>query len=84
MTAKIYLNVVEPDEGDSTLVWDGGKGEPMFVGDEVDESLACGSCKAVLAKHMSTRTFFEKFSAPKRLVIQCGCGAHNVVPSKVA
>ena len=83
MTAKIYLNVVDPDKGDTILVWDGDMGKPIFVGEETDESLACGSCKAVLAKYMSTRTFFEKFSAPKRIVIKCGCGAHNVVPSKI-
>ena len=82
MTTKIYLTVVEPEEGDSTIMWDGPKGQPMLVGDEPDESYACGKCRSVLLKHISTKSLYSQFSTPKRLVFQCGCGAHNLVPSK--
>lgn len=81
MTAKIYLKVVEPLDGDSTLIWDGEPGKPMFVGDEPDESLACGSCKTVVGKHISTQTMYDRFVTETRIVIRCGCGAHLLLPA---
>jgi hypothetical protein len=78
MSYEIYLKVVDPEETDSTLVPDA---LPIFKGDE-DESLACGNCKEVIARGVSTKTFYERLSADHRLVVRCPCGAHNVIPSE--
>ena len=76
MSAKIYLPVVEREEGDAVLANESGS--ELLRGDE-DENLACGACKKVLARGVSTRTIFTRFSTPHRLLLQCECGAHNLV-----
>lgn len=83
MTTKIYLTVVEDanDGRDSIIQWDGDIDKPMIAGNEPDESLACGSCKRVIAKHISTRTLYERFATDNRLLLKCGCGAYNLAPS---
>jgi hypothetical protein len=79
MSAKIYLTVTEPQEGDATLVTDG---LPLMRGEE-DESLACGACNEVIFRGVSTRTVHRRFSTQYRLVVRCPCGAHNLIPSQV-
>lgn len=79
MGSVITLNVVEHEEGDTGPVFAEGVG---FVGQE-DESLACGACGFLICKGVSTRTMFNRFGAPKRLVVKCGCGALNHLPSKI-
>ena len=83
MTTKLYLTVVDDADpsADMILTWTGKPGEPMFTGDEPDENLACGACKTVLARHVSTRTLHGKFSTRGRLIIECGCGAQNLAPA---
>lgn len=80
MTAKIYLQVVDRQPDDTVLEWTGPKGEPMFSGREPDESLACGACKTIIGKHISTRTVHERFGSHSRLLFQCGCGAYLLAP----
>lgn len=45
---------------------------------------AAESCREVIARNVSTRTVFERLSAPHRLVVRCVCGAHNLVPYQKA
>lgn len=80
MTAKIYLPVVTDADADDTVIE--MKVLPAFKGGDVDENLACGSCKAVIAKGVSTGDFYGRFVVGKRLLALCPCGAHNVIPTK--
>jgi len=80
MAANIYLNLAEPDEGDSVLA---PKVFPVFRGNEHDENIACGSCRQLIAQCVSTRTLYLRYSTPKRLLIRCTCGAHNIVPAQI-
>jgi hypothetical protein len=80
MAAKIYLRVIdEAEEGKDSILVAGVL--PMFKGSE-DENLACGSCKQVLCRNVSTRTLYERFSASGRLVLRCICGAFNLAPTQ--
>lgn len=79
MTTIVYLKVVEPEDTDSRYVWSGEKGEPVFEGAEPDQSLACGACRTMLARDVSTQTLAQRFEVPSRLTIQCACGATNLV-----
>ena len=80
MTAKLYLTVVEDADmtKDSILNF---TSLPGMKGED-DESLACGRCKTVLCRNVSTRTVYSKFGAPNRLLIRCTCGATNLLPSQ--
>ena len=80
MAAIIHLKVVVPGDDDSVLV---PKALPIFRGNEHDESLACGSCRQLIGQYVSTRTLYTRYATPKRLLIQCICGAHNVVPAHI-
>lgn len=82
MASKIYLKVVDFEAGDSVLVI-AGKDGVLMKGDNPDENLACGNCKTVIARHVSTRMLYERFTADKRLLCLCRCGAHNLVPSQL-
>ena len=76
MAAKIYLPIVEPTDEDSVI----GGAMPVLVGDDPEENLACGRCKSVIAKNVSTLDLGKKFSSQSgRLILQCECGAHNAV-----
>lgn len=76
MAAKIYLPVVEPTDQDSILTGH----TPVFKGDNPDENLACGDCKTVVAKNVSTLELGARFVSPSgRLLLQCECGAYNAV-----
>lgn len=79
MTTKIYLPVVDDadPERDSIVRPKGDLKMPLFEGSDKDESLACGACKTVVARHVSTRTFGERFATGgARLLTQCECGAY--------
>lgn len=80
MPAYIYLKLAEPDEDDSVLA---PKAFPVLHGNEHDENIACGSCRQLIARCVSTRTLHLRYSAPKRLLIRCTCGAHNVIPAQI-
>jgi hypothetical protein len=78
MAAKIYLQVIDdtdPDQ-DGVIV---AHVLPVIAGNE-DENLACGSCKAVLGRNISTRTVYERFPGNHRRIIRCTCGADNLLP----
>lgn len=79
MAAKIYLRVVEEGElnGAAVLVC---KVLPQFKGGNPDESLACGSCKAVIAKDYGTADAYEQFKVRTPIAFKCLCGALNLVP----
>lgn len=83
MPVKIYLRVVEPEEGDSILAQKGKTDDVLFKGDEQEENLACGRCSAVIARHVSIRTLYQQFMAPKRALARCLCGAHNLIPARL-
>ena len=50
MAAKIYLPIVAPTDADSII----GGAMPVIVGNKPEENLACGRCKSVIAKNVST------------------------------
>ena len=40
------------------------------------ESLACGACGSIIARNISTRTVFRRWSsASGRVLVKCRCGA---------
>ena len=78
MAAKIYLPLTEPKTNDSILQ----AGVLPITRGHDDENLACGSCKSVIFRGVSTRTVYEKMRPQHRLVAQCTCGAHNLLPSQ--
>jgi hypothetical protein len=82
MAAKIYFPIVEAPDEDAVL-FTFAKGAVM-VGNELDENLACGACKTVFARNTTTRSFIGRLFAGARtqIVIQCGCGAFNVIKAK--
>lgn len=82
MAAKIYLKMVEHDPGKDSVLAAFDPDLPILRGDE-DEHLACGQCKAILGRNVSTRRVYELFRAPHRLLMRCECGAHNLVPSQI-
>ena len=79
MPHKLYLTVVEPKDDDTVLSIATPDGV-LFKGDE-DENLACGACKIVIARGVTTRTIHSRFIAETRLVARCKCGAHNLLPA---
>lgn len=50
----------------------------MENSDEGD--LNCGKCGATLAAKTSPATFRQKIQTEQRLIVECTCGALNVVP----
>lgn len=83
MAAKIYLPVVQPEEADS-IIENSGKSAVVFQGDELDENLACGSCKQIVGRRVSTATIYRKFRPESRLILHCLCGAYILFPSNPA
>lgn len=79
MAAKIYLKVVEREPSDTVLILP-PNGELLCSGHEPDENIACGACKTVIAKHISTRTLHERFGSESRMLFQCNCGAYLAAP----
>lgn len=77
MAAKLYFPVIqEPEEGAFFVEI---TSETVFNGNEPHENLACGSCKRVWGRNLSSRTFIsEVCKAPKdrQLILTCGCGAN--------
>lgn len=80
MSVKIYLPVTDDIEGCAILV--PADGNSLLKGND-DENLACGECKKVLARGVSTRTLYDKFVVDKALLIKCPCGAHNKIPAQI-
>lgn len=79
------LTVERREPGDSLTILEREKpGDPQYPmqrGNE-PESLACGGCGAVLFQGVSKRTTWEQFAVQKRLLVQCLCGAFNIVPAR--
>lgn len=77
---KVYLKIVEPLSNASIIK---PASNPGFIGDE-DTSLACGDCKAVIAKGLSVETMQSRFAAPAQFIVRCAdCGANNCIPTTV-
>ena len=77
MAAKIYLPTTNDVDGEAII--ESPNDSPIIKGHD-DENLACGSCRAIIARNVSTRTLFERFATDTgRLLLKCKCGAHNVV-----
>ncbi len=80
MTTKTYLRVVpEPPEGQALILQ--FTNNPQLQGKDVDANIACGNCKKLVAKDMTTHSLSESLSAQTTLVILCPCGAYNALPS---
>lgn len=80
---KIYLKDAGPHRDDDTKLARAPKfpaSAPLVKGGD-DESLACGTCKAVIIRGVTTRTLHRTFSAPSRLIVQCECGEWSIVPA---
>lgn len=54
---------------------------PVFKGDE-PFTLVCGGCKEVLGEDVSPERIRSLIRTNGPLVIECPCGAHNLLPSK--
>ena len=80
MAARIYLEVVTPEEGQDSVIAAAKPGFPILKGAE-EQHLACGACREVLAWNISSRTVGEMFIVVHRLILRCRCGAHNLVPA---
>lgn len=80
IVAKIYLTVIQDEQpGDGGVL---ATRLPWVEGDETDENLACGSCKAVIVRGVTTTTLHNMFKADGRLIVACICGAKNIIPSR--
>ena len=44
-----------------------------------ESDLHCGACAQVLAKNLTTEAIANTFDTDRRLLLQCVCGAHNLV-----
>jgi DNA-binding transcriptional regulator YiaG len=75
-----YLELVEPDSRDTIVVCQSTDSKGLR-GPDTGENLACGSCRAVMLESMSAETAYETIDDSRRLVIQCLCGATNLVPN---
>lgn len=82
MASKIYLNTIdEPAADDSVFSF---PEMPAFVGGDEDENLACGSCKTVVGRNISTRDVYQLLGSAGRIVVRCDCGAYVIIPSQRA
>jgi hypothetical protein len=73
---KIYLPIVTDVDPlrDAVITVDTPNGE--FMKGDGDENLACGACKKVIIRGMSTADIFDQFgSETGRLVLRHQCGA---------
>ncbi len=78
MGAKVFLQVVDPDQGKDSIISVAKSGFPILKGTENDH-LACGACRDVLAWNVSGQTVREMFIVVHRVLFRCHCGAHNLV-----
>jgi hypothetical protein len=62
----------------ASVLQKGPRGTPMIKGDE-PEDLLCGSCGDVITNGVSAQSITERFIAPVQLLVQCNCGAHNLI-----
>ena len=80
MSSKICLLVVEPELGQDAIVSVTEAGFPILKGTDT-EHIACGACSDVLAWNLSPSALCRMFKVVHRLLLRCGCGAHNLVPN---
>jgi hypothetical protein len=80
MSSKLYLPTVDAVDEGTAVVFIFPK-MPAMTGDE-DENLACGSCKTVVARGVSTRTLHERNVAPDGAFVKCDCGKYVQLPFK--
>jgi hypothetical protein len=80
MTVKLYLLATDDvDESRDTIFH--FPRMPVFRAAD-DETLACGRCATVIAQNCSTERLYGIFgTAGRQMIVQCDCGAYNVVPS---
>ena len=52
---------------------------PVMTGSD-EGDLNCGKCGKAIAEKTSPASFLQKIQTEQRLVVECTCGALNVVP----
>lgn len=52
---------------------------PVMTGSD-EGDLNCGGCGQAIAKGVSPATFHQQIQSDQRLVVECTCGALNLVP----
>ena len=52
---------------------------PIMQGSD-EGDLNCGGCGQAIAKGVTPATFHQQIQTDQRLIIECTCGALNVVP----
>jgi hypothetical protein len=60
----------------------GSRGTPMINGDE-PEDLVCGSCGDAITRGVSAQSMAKSLIAPVQLLVQCNCGAHNLIEPEI-
>ena len=72
----ITLAVTRHDEATDAVMK--ARSMPALTGNG-DSDLLCGGCGEVVAKALTTEAVARLFDTKRRLLLQCVCGAHNVV-----
>lgn len=84
MAAKIYLKMLDHTvEGAVILALEEGA---RIESDDPEENLACGSCKRVLFRNMSTRTLHAKIipgGVTAQIAVKCPCGQISEIRPKL-
>jgi hypothetical protein len=52
---------------------------PVLTG-SVEHHLTCGGCGIVIARNSRPDDLHERFQTEQRLILECICGALNIVP----
>jgi hypothetical protein len=52
---------------------------PVMTGSD-EGDLNCGKCGMAIAEKTSSSAFHQKIQTDQRLVVECTCGALNVIP----
>lgn len=52
---------------------------PLMTGSD-EGDLNCGKCGKAIAEKTSPAAFHQKIQTEQRLVVECQCGALNVIP----
>lgn len=52
---------------------------PLMTGSD-EGDLNCGGCGKAIAEQTSPASFHQKIQSDQRLVVECACGALNVIP----
>lgn len=81
MSNKIYLPVVTDVDLDKSTVLT-CTALPFAKGGD-DENLACGKCKGVIMRNVSSRTFYERFGSDGPMIFHCPCGAYVKLPGRI-